>query len=38
MDEIGYNRMSFEHARTEDLIYYRSDQIVCRELLVLELK
>ncbi len=34
--ELGYNRISFEHARTEDLIYYRADQIVARELLILE--
>ena len=34
--ELGYNRISFEHARNEDLIYYREDQIVARELLVLQ--
>jgi tRNA G10 N-methylase Trm11 len=34
--ELGYNRISFEHARTEDLIYFRADQVVARELLVLE--
>lgn len=33
--DLGYNRVSFEHARAEDLLYYRSDQIVARELLVI---
>ncbi len=35
ISDMGYNRISFEHARTEDLLYYRSDQVVARELLVL---
>lgn len=34
--ELGYNRISFEHARDEELIYFREDQTVARELLVLE--
>jgi tRNA G10 N-methylase Trm11 len=34
--ELGYNRISFEHARADDLIYFRADQIVARELLVLQ--
>jgi tRNA G10 N-methylase Trm11 len=33
--DMGYNRISFEHVRSEDLLYYRADQIVARELLVL---
>lgn len=33
--DMGYNRISFEHAKAEDLLYYRADQIVARELLVL---
>lgn len=33
--DLGYNRISFEHVRDKDLIYYRPDQIVARELLVL---
>ncbi len=33
--EMGYNRVSFEHVRDEDLMYYRADQIVARQLLVL---
>jgi tRNA G10 N-methylase Trm11 len=32
--ELGYNQVRFEHI-SESLIYYRSDQIVARELLVL---
>jgi tRNA G10 N-methylase Trm11 len=35
LEEMGYNRISFEHVRSEDLLYYRSDQVVARELLVL---
>jgi len=34
--EVGYNRISFEHARDSELIYFREDQIVARELLILE--
>jgi len=33
--EMGYNRVSFEHVRTEELVYYRPDQLVARELLVI---
>jgi SAM-dependent methyltransferase len=36
LGDLGYNRISFEHVRDEDLIYYREDQIVARELLVLQ--
>jgi tRNA G10 N-methylase Trm11 len=35
IEELGYNRVSFEHARYDQLIYYRPGQIVARELLVL---
>jgi tRNA G10 N-methylase Trm11 len=35
MSELGYNRVSFEHATVDQMIYYRPDQIVGRELLVL---
>ena len=34
ISEIGYNRISFEHSG-ETLLYYREDQVVARELLVL---
>ena len=36
--DLGYNRVSFEHVRDEDLIYYRSDQIVARQLIVITRK
>lgn len=36
LEELGYNRLSFKHVETSDLIYARADQIVARELLVLE--
>jgi tRNA G10 N-methylase Trm11 len=36
--DMGYNRVSFEHVREEQLLYYREDQIVARELLVLTRK
>lgn len=35
---LGYNRVSFEHVRSENLLYYRTDQIVARELLILTRK
>lgn len=35
ISDLGYNRVSFEHVRDEDLIYYRSDQVVARQLLVI---
>lgn len=36
--DLGYNRISFEHVRDDRLIYYREDQIVARQLLVLTRK
>jgi hypothetical protein len=36
--DLGYNRISFEHIRSDQLLYYREDQIVARELLVLTRK
>ena len=38
LDELGYNRVRFEHVRDDSLMYYREDQIVARELLVLTRK
>jgi tRNA (guanine10-N2)-dimethyltransferase len=38
ISDLGYNRVSFEHVRDEDLIYYRDDQIVARQLLVITRK
>ncbi|MBA2278998.1 methyltransferase domain-containing protein [Candidatus Saccharibacteria bacterium] len=36
LKDLGYTRLSFVHASYEDLIYHRPDQIVARELVVLE--
>ncbi len=38
ISDLGYNRMRFEHVRDEQLLYYREDQIVARQLLVLTRK
>lgn len=38
LEDIGYNRLSFVHVKTQDLIYHREGQIVARELVVLERK
>ena len=38
LEELGYNRTRFEHVRDEQLLYYREDQTVARELLVLTRK
>jgi len=38
LDKLGYNRVSFAHVGNKDLIYYRDDQVVGRELLVLTRK
>ncbi len=35
LEELGYNRVSFVHADTRDLIYHRENQIVGRELVTL---
>ncbi len=36
LSDLGYNRLEFVHARTSELIYHREDQIVARELTILE--
>jgi hypothetical protein len=36
--DLGYNRTRFEHVRDEQLLYYREDQIVARQVLVLTRK
>lgn len=36
LTDMGYNRKSFVHVKNDELIYFRQDQIVARELLVLE--
>lgn len=38
LEEMGYNQLSFEHVLSSQLLYYREDQIVARELLVLTRK
>ena len=35
LEEIGYTRISFVHNPTNNLLYFRPDQIVARELVVL---
>lgn len=35
LTDIGYNRISFKHVRDQDLLYYRNDQIVARQLLLI---
>jgi tRNA G10 N-methylase Trm11 len=36
--DLGYNRVSFEYAEADELVYSRPDQIVARELLVITRK
>lgn len=38
LEKLGYNRVSFAHADTRSLIYYRDEQVVTRELLVITRK
>ncbi len=38
IEQLGYNRVRFEQVRDQDLLYYREDQIVARELLVITRK
>lgn len=38
ISDLGYNRVSFEQVRDEDLVYYREDQVVARQLLVITRK
>jgi tRNA G10 N-methylase Trm11 len=35
LDRLGYERHEFKNIKNEDLLYYREDQVVARELLVL---
>ena len=35
LGDMGYNWIDFEHVSRSDLLYYREDQIVARELLIL---
>lgn len=36
LTDMGYNRRSFVHIKNDELIYFRENQIVARELLILE--
>lgn len=36
LTDMGYNRLSFVHVSDEQLIYHRPDQVVGRELIILE--
>ena len=38
LEKLGYTRLSFAHASNEELIYFREEQFVARELVVLERK
>jgi tRNA G10 N-methylase Trm11 len=38
LEKMGYNRVSFMHAGEAEMVYYRSDQTVARELLVITRK
>jgi tRNA G10 N-methylase Trm11 len=38
LSDLGYNRVSFKYIGNEDLLYYRPDQIVARELIVITRK
>ncbi len=38
LSDLGYNRVSFEHAGDDQLIYYRPDQTVARQLIVITRK
>jgi len=35
LEEMGYNRVRFEHAGAHELVYFRPEQIVARQLLVI---
>jgi len=38
LEELGYNRVSFVHSSDTDLIYFRENQIVARQLVVITRK
>lgn len=35
LGNLGYNRLRFEHAKDSELVYFRPEQLVARELLVI---
>lgn len=38
ISDLGYNRVSFKHARDDQLIYHRPDQAVARQLIIIARK
>jgi tRNA G10 N-methylase Trm11 len=38
LTDMGYNRIDFKKVKSSDLVYFREDQIVARQLIVLEKK
>ncbi len=38
LEQLGYNRLKFSRVANDDLIYHRPDQVVGRELIVIERK
>lgn len=36
LTDMGYTRLHLVHAKTDELVYYRENQVVARELLILE--
>ncbi len=38
LSNLGYNQVDFKHVEHKDLVYFREDQVVARELIVLEKK
>jgi tRNA G10 N-methylase Trm11 len=38
LEELGYNRVRFVHVSSNDLVYHRPDQLVARELVMLQRK
>ena len=38
LSELGYNRLSLQHVRDNQLLYFREDQIVARQLLIVTRK
>ena len=35
LDQLGFTQVTFKNVRTPELLYYREDQVVARELLVI---
>lgn len=35
LEDLGYTRLSFVHASSQELVYHRENQVVARELIML---